>query len=209
MIFPNSEIYMGDLKIVLKKILQEIVEVSNYLYNKGLVPGKSGNISTRIIEDDLEFVAVSSSGSSFKTLMEDDILLVDMEGNLVYPSNKTPTSELYMHLGIYKKRKDINGIVHTHSPVATGFAFAERKLERLEGFGPIDESYIPFVEYHPVGSEELADAVSEGLKNQDIVVLKRHGVVATGKNLDEAALLAEFIEDSAKIQLVKKILSDG
>lgn len=194
--------------MVEKKILHKIIEVSNYLYDKGLVPGKSGNISTRI-EGDLNAVAVTSSGCSLKTLTEEDILVVDLEGNMIFTSNKKPTSELQMHLKIYKKRKDIGAIVHTHSPIATGFAFAEKKLERLEGFGPIDEMYIPFVEYHPPGSDDLAKSVSDGLKNEDVVLLKGHGVVALGKNLDEAVLLAEFIEDSAKIQLVKKILIDG
>lgn len=186
-----------------------MVDVSNYLYKKGIVPGKSGNISIRIIEDNLNGVAVTSGGSSFKTLTEEDILIVDMEGNMISSSNKKPTSELHMHLQIYKKRKDIGAIVHTHSPIATGFAFAGKKLERMEGFGPIDERYIPFVEYHPPGSDDLAEAVSDGLKKEDVVILKSHGVVALGKNLDEAVLLAEFIEDSAKIQLVKKILIVG
>lgn len=130
-----------------------------------------------------------------------------MDGNLIYDSHQKPTSELLMHLNIYRERKDACSVVHTHSPVATGFAFAGEKIERIEGFGPIEDPFIPFVDYYPPGSVELAEAVSKGLKNQDILILKGHGVVALGENLDEASLLAEFIEDSAKIQFVKKVLS--
>ena len=63
-----------------------------------------------------------------------DIVIVDMGGKLVSSSKHKPTSELLMHLNVYHERKDINAVVHTHSPITTGFAFAEEKIERLEGF---------------------------------------------------------------------------
>ena len=157
-------------------------------------------------KDEFERVAVTPSGLSLKSIAEKDVIIVDMDGNLVYNSNMKPTSEMLMHLNIYKERNDISSVVHTHSPIATGFAFAEEKINRLEGFGPIKEKYIPFVDYYPPGSIGLAEAVSNELKNQDIVVLKKHGVVAIGKNLDEATLLSEFIEESAKIQFIKSTL---
>jgi L-fuculose-phosphate aldolase len=184
-----------------------MTDVSSYLYKKGLVPGKSGNISIRFKKDESERVAVTPSGLSLKSLVEKDIVIVDMNGNLVYSTDRKPTSELLMHLKIYAERDDIDAVVHTHSPIATGFAFADEKIERIEGFGPIKDQFIPFVEYYLPGSVELAEAVSMGLKNQDVVVLKGHGIVALGKNLDEATLLAEFIEESAKTQFVKRVLS--
>jgi L-fuculose-phosphate aldolase len=186
-----------------------MVEISSYLYEKGLVPGKSGNISMKFKKDEFERVAVTPSGLSLKSLEEKDILIVDMNGNLIYNEENKPTSELIMHLKIYEERRDISAIVHTHSPIATGFAFAGEKINRIEGFGPITEKHIPFVNYYPPGTVELADAVSKGLKNHDVVILKEHGLVALGENLDEATLLAEFIEESAKIQFVKRVLSDG
>jgi len=167
----------------ISEISKNIIETSSYLYEKGLVPGKAGNISIRSRSEGLDIVAVTPSGLSLKSLDETDIVIVDMGGKLVSSSKHKPTSELLMHLNVYHERKDINAVVHTHSPITTGFAFAEEKIERLEGFGPIEETYIPFVNYYPPGSVELADAVSEGLKNEDLVVLKSHGVVALGENL--------------------------
>jgi len=187
-------------------IVKNIVKISHELYIKGLVPGKSGNISVKFEKNGLYVVAVTPSGSSFKTLKESDIVLVDLEGNVVSKTNNVPTSELEMHLKIYKLRKDVGAVVHTHSPITTGFAFSDEKIKRFEGFGPIEEEFLQTVDYHPPGSSNLAMAVSEGLVNQDVVVLKNHGMVAVGENLDEASLLAEFVEDSAKIQFVKKIL---
>ena len=57
-------------------------------------------------------------------------------------------------------------LVHTHSPIATGFAFAGEKIERIEGFGPIKDQFIPYVDYYSPGSVELAEAVSKDWKNQ-------------------------------------------
>ena len=115
---------------------------------RDLVPGKSGNISIRYKKDEFERVAVTPSGLSLKSLSEKDIVIVDMEGNIIYDDNKKPTSELLMHLKIYETREDINAIVHTHSPIATGFAFADEKIEIIEGFGPIKDQFIPFVDYY-------------------------------------------------------------
>jgi L-fuculose-phosphate aldolase len=182
-----------------------MVEISRYLYEKGLVPGKSGNISIKFKKDENIRVAVTPSGLSLKSLKEKDILIVDMNGNLIYNSDINPTSELIMHLKIYEERKDISAVVHTHSPIATGFAFAGEKIDRIEGFGPIKDKSISFINYYTPGSVELA--VSKGLKNQDVVLLKDHGLIALGENLDEATLLAEFIEESAKIQFVKRVLN--
>ena len=185
-----------------------MVKISSYLYEKGLVPGKSGNISIRFKKDEYERVAVTPSGSSLKALDENDIIIVDTKGNVIYTTDKNPTSELLMHLKIYNNRDDISAVVHTHSPIATGFAFAGEKVERIEGFGPIKVQFIPFVDYYRPGSVELAEAVSKALKKTDVVILKGHGIVALGKNLEEASILAEFVEQSAKTQFIKRVLSD-
>lgn len=199
--------YDGGLKIQRKEISQKMVEISRYLYDKGLVSGNSGNISFKFDKDDTKLVAVTPSGLSLRFMVEKEILIVDMDGKIVYNSNdRIPTSELSMHLNIYKNREDVNAIIHTHSPFATGFAFAGEKIERNEGFGPITEKYIPFIEYKQPGSIELAEEVSMGLKNNDLIVLKNHGIVALGKTLDEASLLAEFIEEIAKTQFISKML---
>jgi L-fuculose-phosphate aldolase len=82
-----------------------------------------------------------------------------------------------------------------------------KKLKRLEGFGPIETPYIPYVKYSAPGSGELAKDTAFMMKDNDAVVLKNHGTVAAGVNLDEATLLAEFIEDIAKIQYIAHTLS--
>lgn len=119
----------------MKKNIAEIISVSNEIYDKGLVSGKSGNISARFGD----VVAITPTLKSLSNLNEEDIVLVDMEGNVL--TKGKPSSEVNMHLEIYKKRPDVNAIVHTHSPYATGFAFSDKKLKRLEGFGEIKNPY--------------------------------------------------------------------
>ncbi len=200
-----------------KEVSRKIVEVSNYLYEKGLVPGKSGNVSFRFVENGSEKVAITPSGVSLRDVNEKNVVFVDMDGkklegkNLIDDSEThyNPSSEVFMHINVYKKNDNVNGIVHTHSPVATGFAFAEEKIKRLEGFGTIKNPFIPFVEYSTPGTMELAKNVSKALENEDVVLLKRHGVVACGENLDDASLLVEFVEETAKIQFVSSLLNRG
>lgn len=191
--------------MVKKEILKELVEASHFIYNKGLTPGKSGNISCRFYEKEVSKVAITKSGISKGMVGIDDIVIVDIDGNVLEGEGK-PSSETFLHLGIYNKRKDINAVVHTHSPYAAGFSMSGRELKRLEGFGKIENPYIMSVKYSKPGSRELAKDTAEMMKNENAVILKNHGVVAAGVNLDEATLLAEFIEDIAKTQFIAHVL---
>ena len=179
----------------------EICEIAHYLYSKGLAPGKSGNISARF----QDIVAITPSGVSLGHVSEEEIVMVNMDGKILTGNN--PSSELMLHLEVYKN-KNVNGIVHTHSSYATGFAMSGKKIERLEGFGERNKPFLKMVDYAQPGTVQLAQLVGEGLKKEDVVILENHGVVATGENLSEAALLAEFVEETAKTQLVARVLSN-
>ena len=188
------------------KILNELVEASNLIYNKGLTPGKSGNISCRFLDEGINKIAITKTNISKGMVNLEDILIVDMQGNILEGEGK-PSSETFLHLGIYEKRNEINAVVHTHSPYAAGFSMTDKKLKRLEGFGPIKDPYIPFVKYSKPGSRELANDTAKMMTNEDAVVLKNHGVVTAGVNISEAVLHAQFIEDIAKTQLIAHFLS--
>lgn len=189
----------------MKKNIQEIIDVGNSLYAKNLVSGKSGNISMRIKGSYGEIIAITPTLKSLVNLSQEDIVLVDFDGNVL--SNGKPSSEVNMHLEIYKKRPDVNGIVHTHSPYATGFAFSKKSIKRLEGFGEIKKPYLPSIEYEKPGSIELANNVGKNIGNDDVLVLKNHGVICVAENLKEAESLAVFVEESAKTQFVTLMLN--
>ena len=187
----------------MKKNIAEIINVSNEIYNKGLVSGKSGNISARFGS----IVAITPTLKSLSDLREEDIVLVDMDANVL--TKGKPSSEVNMHLEIYKKRPDVNAIVHTHSPYATGFAFSDKRLKRLEGFGPIKTPFLESIEYEKPGSDELAKSASEGLGSEDVLILKNHGVICVSDSLKEAMLLAVFVEETAKTQFITLMLNSA
>ncbi len=188
----------------MKEIVKSVVDVSRYIFERGLVPGKAGNVSARINGEDGFIIAITPTLVSLQDLNEDDIVLVKDNGEIL--SKGKPSSEVNMHLAIYREKPEVNGIVHAHSPYATGFAFSNKKLKRLEGFGAIKSEYIAEVPYEKPGSMELAQKAAEALKEEDLVILKNHGVIATGETVEEASGLIEFAEGIAKTQFVTHML---
>lgn len=189
----------------MKKNIAEIIETSREIYEKGLVSGKSGNISARLKNGTNDIVAITPTLKSLSELDEEDIVLVDLKGNVL--TKGKPSSEVNMHLEIYKKRPDINAIVHTHSPYATGFAHSSKKIKRYEGFGAIKKTFLDEIDYEKPGSDELAKKAGEGIGQEDVLILKNHGVVCVSDCLKEAGLLAVFVEETAKTQFVTYMLN--
>ncbi len=187
-----------------KNLVQSVIDASHYVFDRKLVSGKAGNVSARFKDSEMDIVAITPTGKSLYDLSQNDVVLVDLNGNIL--SKGHPSSELFLHLNIYQARPDIKGIVHTHSPYATGFSFSDKKIKRLEGFGKIENPYLEEVPYYPPGSSQLAENTAKMLKNEDAVILKNHGVVAVSFDVDEAAALAEFVEEIAKTQFVSHLL---
>lgn len=185
--------------------VKDIVEVGKQLYDRQLVSGKAGNVSAKVDFNGKEVIAISPTSASLGNLKDDEIVLVDLDGNVL--TKGTPSSEIDLHLKIYNERNDVNAIVHTHSPYATGFAFSPKRIKRHEGFGKIITPFLEEVEYEKPGSNELAEKVVENIGEEDTLILKHHGIVTVSDNIYEAASLAAFIEDTAKTQFISHMLS--
>lgn len=191
----------------MEKINEDVVKYSKFLFERGLVSGKAGNVSIKYTANNKEYIAITPTLKSLGNLKPEDISIVDLDGNVL--NENKPSSEVYMHIEIYKNREDIKSIVHTHSPYATGFAHSDKKIKRYEGFGSIKIPYIDEIEYIKPGTMELADAAGKTFGQnikRDVIILKHHGIIATGINITEAVSLAEFIEDSAKTQFISEML---
>ena len=195
--------------LILTEAKKHLVTIANQTYQKGLTPGKSGNISIKIknTSRSSDVILITPSSVALRDVNLNNVIVTDLNGKQL-EGEGIPSSELQMHLAIYKRREDIGAIVHTHSPYATGFSFTDKKIPWLEGFGPIKEPYLEEIEYATPGSSELVELASSGLKREDVLILKNHGVVAVGPNLDEAVLLAEFTEKSAKTGFIIDHLKD-
>ena len=177
--------------------LKEFVNICRMLYQRKYIVGSGGNVSIR--EGDR--VYITPTGSILGCLREEDISIVDIEGNII---KGKPSSELKMHLGIYRSREDVNSIIHTHSPYTIAFSVLDRKIELITPESKVFIKKIGYVPYLEAGSEELAKEVSK--RKEDVIVLKNHGVVCLGRNLRDAYIKTEVIEEVAKLNFIIHLL---
>ncbi len=182
-------------------IREQIVEIGKRLYNKNLISGYEGNISAR--EGDKVYITPSGLCKGFLTT--EDIIVIDLDGNLL-EGNKKPSSETKMHLKIYNSREDIKGIVHAHPPVATGFACAGLGLEQsLTAETVLMFGTIPLAPYGTPSTDKLPESLNNFLE-YNAILLANHGAVSFAENLEKAYFLMEQVEHYAKITLVANIL---
>lgn len=177
----------------------ELVRVSREAYDRGFVSGVGGNISTRISPNR---VLIKPSGLRLKDLTPKNLLVVDLHGNVIEGAGK-PSEEIRFHLGIYKLRKDVGAVIHTHSPAATAFAVVGIELPPITAQAAKILGKIPLVGYAPPGSKELAKLVVKAFKPEvKAALLRGHGSVAVGKNLAEAFNNTDLLEETARIALL-------
>jgi len=138
-----------------------------------------------------------------------DLVIVDMEGKRVAGTRRV-SSEILMHLLIYRLRPDVHGIVHAHPPIATGFAASGLDLNRplvcevVVGLGSI-----PLARYGTPGTPELSDALEPLIPHHDAILMANHGVVTYGPSLESAYMKMETVEHFAKIALVTHVLGNA
>lgn len=186
---------------------KQIVDMSLKLYNEQLIVGTWGNVSMRLhCGDGEELYLVTPSGMEYEKTKSEDLVIVNGEGNIV-EGHRNPTSELKMHIKIYKSINNINAIIHTHSTCATACAVAgvtipmmvEDMIQHIGGDIRVAKYALP-------GSDELADYAVEALKDRNGALLKNHGAIGIGKTMLDAYKSCVLIEKSAKILICAKIL---
>jgi L-fuculose-phosphate aldolase len=181
----------------------DIVEVGRRMYARGYTASNDGNISVRLGSDRL----LMTPKSVCKGFMTPDMMCVtDLEGRKLQ-GDRDPSSEMLMHLEVYRQRPDVHAVVHAHPPIATGFAVAGIPLDRpvlaevLTTLGSI-----PIAEYATPSTRELPDAVRKYIKAHDGMLLANHGALTSGADLYSAYYKMETIEHFAKISLVARLL---
>jgi len=182
---------------------EEIIRVARRAVNMGLQSGMGGNLSLRAGSRFL----MKATGKSLYDLTDDDIVLVDASGK-VQGGGGIPTKEVRFHLGIYRTRGDVNGIVHYHAPFATTFAAKGIPIPTHTIQAKRSFPSMPVVPELEDGSAELADQVVGAFWDPEVnlVLLAGHGLVAVGKTLEEAEALAELAEETAKIAISMRLL---
>ncbi|MGI9861145.1 class II aldolase/adducin family protein [Moorella naiadis] len=185
------------------KVKQDIVEVGRRIYANGYVASNDGNISVRIGEN--EFL-ITPTGVSKGFMTPEMIIKVDGEGHQL-AGDLQPSSELKMHLAVYKQRPDVGAVVHAHPPVATAFAVAGIPLDKpVLPEIVINLGAIPIAKYGTPSTEELPLAIREYLNKYDAVLLANHGALTLGQDVYNAYYKMESIEHFAKISLFARQL---
>ena len=186
-----------------EQIRADIVEAGRRMYSRGYVASNDGNISCRIDEHRL-LTTPKSVSKGFMT--PDMMVVVDYDGKKV-AGDRDASSELPMHLEIYRNRPDVNAVVHAHPPLATGFAVAGIPLTRAVLAEVITTlGSIPIAEYGTPSTSELPEAVRKYIKAHDGLLLANHGAVTCGISVLSAYYKMETIEHFAKISLVARLL---
>jgi len=186
-----------------QQLRDEIVRFGKLLHQAGLVAATDGNLSVRL--DNGKFLCTPTLMS--KGLMEpEDLVIVDQQGRKVSGS-RDASSEIAMHLLIYRRRPDVNAVVHAHPPTATGYAAAGLALDRaLCSEIIVTLGSVPLANYETPGTPELAEALAPLVAEHDAILMANHGVVTCGADLLNAYMNMETVEHFAKIALVTHLL---
>jgi L-fuculose-phosphate aldolase len=183
-----------------------IVEFGAMLHANRFVAATDGNLSVRLDENRL---LVTPTCMSKGRMRPSDLVIVDMEGRRLAGKLRV-SSEIGMHLLIYRLRPDVHGIVHAHPPTATGFAASGLDLnsplvcEVVVGLGSI-----PLARYATPGTSELTDALEPLIPHHEAILMANHGVVTFGSSLESAYMKMETVEHFAKISLVAHLIGNA
>ncbi|MGB9023740.1 MAG: class II aldolase/adducin family protein [Candidatus Bathyarchaeia archaeon] len=203
-------------KKVLQDLKREVIETAKTVFEENLVKLTFGVVSARI--PDADHIVITPSGFSKARLNTKELIVLDLEANLV-EGKLRPSVESKTHCYLHKLRPDVGAVIHTHSPVASGFASANAEIPCvsteqafvLGGTVPVVERYVM------PGSENQSDLeiIEKTFRSSKAVLLRNHGILVIGANLREALNNAIVVEDAARIALVAKLigtsekLSDG
>lgn len=186
-------------------IKQQICDIGKRIYDKGMVAANDGNISVKL--NDNEFLC-TPTGVSKGFMTPEYICKVDADGKVIEanPGFK-PSSEIKMHMRVYKERPDVNAVVHAHPMYATGFAIAGIPLTQpIMPEAVISLGAVPIAEYGTPSTEEIPDAVSKYLQSYDAVLLENHGALSFSDSLVNAYHKMESVEFYAKLLYISKQL---
>jgi L-fuculose-phosphate aldolase len=197
--FSGTIATMEDL---IKNAKQDLLYWAKRLYQKGMSPGTSGNISLRVPQG----VLISSTNVCLNDMGEEDVVLIDLDGN-VLDGSKKPSSEKFLHTEIYELRDDINAVIHSHCPYITAFSVANEAMA-----APIIAEFVFYFEKVPVApyglpsSIKLAQDTAKYFDKHNAVLMANHGAVVGQNTLKECFYTLEHLRAYAETYFAAHIL---
>ncbi|HEX2711291.1 MAG TPA: class II aldolase/adducin family protein [Candidatus Acidoferrales bacterium] len=182
---------------------RDICTAGRWIHHRGFVASTDGNISVRL---DPRRVLTSPTAISKGMMTPDDLVITDTQGSRL-AGRRSPSSELGMHLLIYRRRPDVNAVCHAHPPVATGYAAAGLPLNKaLVSEMVLALGCVPVARYGTPGTPELNEALEPLVQHYDAILMANHGVVTYGADLLTAFFRMETVEHFAWVSLVTELL---
>ena len=184
---------------------REIAELGRRLEREGLLNHTAGNLSARVAPDQ---VAISPSSIPYPDISAADVVVVDMDGRTV-EGRRRPSSELALHLAMYRMRPGIGGVVHTHAPYATTLAVLGVPIPAVHyEIAALALDQIPVVPYVTYGTVDLAERVREAIGDANAALLANHGTIALGPTLGAAATFTQILESLAMLYYRARLFGD-
>lgn len=178
---------------------EEILRVGRMLHERSYIAASDGNISVRLDDHSL---LVTPTCMSKGMLAPEDLVVVDTNGQRI-SGFRNVSSEIGLHLMIYRVRPDVNAIVHAHPPIATSFAAAGIALDQaLVSEIVLALGAVPLAQYATPGSKQLSDNIEPHILTHDAVLMANHGVVTCAHDLMQAYMHMETVEHFAKIAFI-------
>lgn len=186
----------------LKELKYELLETAKSSYNLGLVAGTSGNVS--VYDNETDNMVITPSSIPYDTMTLEDLVVLKLDGTIIEGYNN-PSSEWKMHAQVYKERKDIKCVLHTHSPYATAFAVCQEKIPViLIEMVPFIGGDVPVAKFGMPGTESIGIEALSVLKDRKACLLSNHGTLAIGETINKALTSSIYLEDAAKIYHIAK-----
>lgn len=188
---------------------EEVVRVCRMMWEKGFVAASDGNVSVRLGKQRL---LTTPSGVSKGFLSAADVVLIDMDGNPVGSAARgakppKPSSEILLHLEVYRQRPDVEAVVHAHPPLAIAFTIAGISLTQcVLPEVIINLGSVPTTAYATPSSPEGPAVIRELIRCHDALIIDRHGSVTVGKSLFDAYMKLEKVEHLAHVTLAARQL---
>lgn len=199
------------VKMLIEGLREKVLECAIEAERTGLVRRRSGNFSAR--DKSTRLIAITPSGADRMKLTPEDIIVVNPHGAVIEARDgMRPSSETWMHLAAYEERPDVFAVVHTHSRFALVLAVLKRTLPPIilesAHLGSSD-GFVPVAPFSRQGTRELADSIREPVRRSNAIILAAHGVLAVGKDADDALLTAQYVEEIAEVYCRASVLSGG
>ena len=177
--------------MILEKEREQVIEYSLKLLSEGLTNGTAGNVS--IFNREEGVVAISPTGVNYSELTPEMISIVDLEGKLI--EGLKPSSELEMHMILYRNREDVNAVIHTHPVYTTVLACLRQDLPAIDYMIAVTgATKVKCAEYASYGTKELAENAYKAMGSSLAVILANHGLTTAGKDIANAFNITVQVE---------------